>query len=100
MPPARGLTQALGNMDRRPFIPRDKPRSWVIFTLAGLVGFGCGLCAFGAASQGWLAAKAVLTAAFLTSWGVMVVSGAVLGVGMLTGRYKKVRDKPWRDQVW
>ena len=87
-------------MGSRSFIPKDKPKSWVIFVLAALAGLGFGLCAFAAASQGWLTAKAIFIAGFAICWATGAVAGATCGIGMLTGRYSDMQEKPWRDQVW
>jgi hypothetical protein len=32
--------------ERKPFIPRDKPKSWVLLTLACLCGLGVGVMTF------------------------------------------------------
>jgi len=89
-----------GVMGKKPFIPRDKPKSWVIFMLAGLAGLFSGLCAFLAAAYHWPVAKTVFIACFFACWGVAFFAGIVCAAGMLTGHYRGIGEKPWRDQVW
>jgi len=87
-------------MERKPFIPRDKPRSWIVFVLSVLLGLAFGLCAFAAGSYGWSIAKTVLTTGFAACSGVAALAGITCGIGMATGRYGNLQEKPWRDQVW
>ena len=84
----------------RVFIPRDKPRLWVVFVLACLIGMGVGLLAFGAAwlELSWLALP--LFAVFATCWTVAAVSWLGFAFGMLTGRYRNLSSRPWKHQVW
>ena len=87
-------------MDNKPFIPRDKPKSWVVFVLSALLGLAFGLCAFAAASYGWPTAKAICIAGFAACWAAGALAGITCGIGMATGRYGNLQEKPWRDQVW
>lgn len=86
--------------ERRPFIPRDKPKSGVIFILACLVGLAIGLVGFAAAWAGisWL--KSIFMLLFFTCWLVAAASWFVLMFGMLTGRYRNMQPKEWREQLW
>jgi len=87
-------------MGDRPFIPRDKPKSWVIFVLSALCGLGFGLVAFVSASQGWSVAKAIGIAGFSLCWLSAAIAGINCGIGMLTGKYGHLQERAWRDQVW
>jgi len=87
-------------MEKKPFIPRDKPKSWVVFVLSALLGLAFGLCAFAAASHGWPIAKTIFIAGFATCWAVGALAGITCGIGMATGRYGNLQEKPWRVQVW
>jgi hypothetical protein len=92
--------ELLYNMSK-PFIPRDKPKSWVLFICAGLIG----LLAFGPViglgiylETNWLRRMGV--AGFFVCWCVMAVSGVISVVGGLSGRYRNLEPKDWKDQVW
>ncbi len=90
----------MGSEGKRSFIPRDRPRSWVILVVACLGGF-----LFGASS-------ALLESSLGVSFGrlpvvvlavcvpIAVLSAAVYLHGLLVGRYRDIRARPWRDQVW
>ena len=87
-------------MRDKPFIPRNKPRSFVVFVLAVLFGLGFGLVAFVSASQGWAGLKAFCVGGFALCWVVAAAAGITCGIGMLTGKYEHLSERPWRDQVW
>ena len=83
-----------------PFFPDDKPRSWVIAICAGLLGLLLGAVAFAAA---WLEipiVKNLATALFVGCWVIFAVCWLVFIVGQISGRYKGLRSRPWREQVW
>ena len=84
----------------RPFIPRDKPRWWVIFILACLVGLGVGLLAFTAAWFGLTWVSRQLVPISLACWATAAVSWFGFMFGMVTGRYRNLEDRPWKEQVW
>lgn len=87
-------------IEPKPFIPRDKPKSWVVGILAGLVGLAVGLVGFVAAWAGinWL--KVIATALFVLCWLVFSTMWCVCIFGQLTGRYKNIQPKKWGDQQW
>ena len=87
-------------MGSQPFIPRDKPKSWVIFALSALLGLAFGLCAFAAAWYDWPIAKGIFATGFAACWAVAALAGVTCGIGMVLGRYGDLEEKPWRDQVW
>jgi len=87
-------------MEKKPFIPRDKPKSWVVFVLSALLGLAFGLGAFAAASYGWPFGKAIFIAGFAACWAVGALAGLTCGIGMATRRYRNLQEKPWREQVW
>ena len=85
----------------QPFIPRDKPKSWVLFICAGLIAlliFGpiIGLGIF--IDANWLRQLGML--GFFVCWCVGALTGVVLMVGNLSGRYRDLQAKDWKDQVW
>jgi len=87
-------------MEKKPFIPRDKPKSWIVFVLSALLGLAFGLCAFAAGSYSWPIAKAIFIAGFAACWTLGALAGVTCGIGMATGRYDNLQERPWRDQVW
>lgn len=85
--------------EARPFIPRDKPKFWVQYHIAGLSGLGFGLIGFGDVylSQVWL--YKVCTGLFMACWCVCFVSYFGYLHGCFTGRYKNLTENEWRSQV-
>lgn len=86
--------------DLKTFIPRDKPKSWVIQMLAGFLGLLSGLTGFAAAwaSIAWL--SSVATFVFVLCWLVFAATWLVSIHGLLTGRYRNIKPKAWKDQQW
>lgn len=84
----------------KPFIPRDKPKSWVVGILAGLVGLAVGLCGLIAAWAGinWLESLAIFS--FTVCWLVFAAMWFVFAFGQITGRYKNIQPKEWSEQLW
>ncbi len=84
----------------KPFIPKDKPKSWVIFILAGLIGLAVGLVGFAAAWAGisWLKGAAIFI--FVLCWLVSAATWLVFIFGLLTGRYKNIQPREWGEQLW
>ncbi len=87
-------------MERKSFIPRDKPKSWVVFVVSALLGLAFGLSAFAAAAYDLPIVKAIFIAGFVACWAVVAVAGVTCGIGMATGRYADLQERPWQDQVW
>ena len=87
-------------MSARAFIPRDKPKSWVIAVVACMTGFGIGVVAFLLALNGLPVAMDVARPMFLFCWAVGAAAGVSFLLGLFTGRYRRVEEKPWRDQIW
>jgi hypothetical protein len=99
----RGKPETLGvqmTSANRPFIPQDKPKSWVIFVLAGLGGLGVGLIGFGLRWLGFTTSANAAMVLFIGCWLVMAFAGLILAVRMLSGSYKDLQSKPWREQKW
>ncbi|MHB1015642.1 MAG: hypothetical protein ACYC2W_10245 [Desulfurivibrionaceae bacterium] len=84
----------------RPFIPRDKPKFWVVGILAGLAGLGFGLLAIGAVWFGFPLMKSLFIVGFFACWATCAVSWFGFVLGMFVGRYRGLEEKPWREQVW
>jgi hypothetical protein len=85
---------------KQPFIPRDKPKSFVIFTVAALAGLGVGLLAFAFAWFGFNAAYVFATALFVVCWVVGALFLLLFAVQSVAGEYKDLQPKPWREQKW
>ena len=85
---------------KRSFIPRDKPKSWIVLTIACLSALAFGLVsvllgsALGSSTGKFLGAA--LSGCFLTA----LVSAFVYMRGLFTGRYRNLQARPWREQVW
>lgn len=84
----------------RPFIPSNKPRFWIVFVLACLTGLGFGLLGFLAA---WLELKLIYQVSitlFFVSWTVAATSWLGFAVGLISGRYRNIEHRRWKEQVW
>ena len=90
--------KAISNSEQ--FIPRDKPRSWVIAVLAALSGLGAGLIAFAADALAIDFIKVVAITLFVVSLVTFAVSWLVLISGIISGRYATLEPKDWNDQLW
>jgi hypothetical protein len=86
--------------NKRTFIPRDKPRFWVVCVLAWLSGIAVGLIGFVATlyELPWLALPMMVL--FVCCWLVGAVSWLGYIVGLLSGRYRNLITRPWSEQTW
>ena len=90
----------------RPFFPKDKPKSWVVFISAILVAILIGgpLMFLGPFLDelGFpgtfisVIGRLIFVASCVTSF----VMWFVLVAGWITGRHKDIQPRHWRDQVW
>jgi hypothetical protein len=78
-------------MEKQHFIPRDKPKSQVIFVLACLAGMFSGALGFAAFASGWRFLVIVLMLCFFACWLVAVLAWMVLVAGMLKGTVPRDR---------
>lgn len=85
----------------QPFIPRDKPKSWVLFVCAGLSALlvfapiiGLGILV----EAHWVRLLGIV--GFVMCWYVMAVAGVIAAVGSFSGRYRDLSTKDWKDQIW
>lgn len=84
-----------------PFIPRDKPRSWVIAICSGLIcllGFGPLLFISAYFDVSWLFQVSSLGATlcvvtFFVMWAIFVPR-------LLLGHYKQLEPQDWSSQLW
>ena len=83
------------------FIPRDKPKSWVVFILAFLGGvFVGGPILMLAAMFELPILYSLANLVFVTAWATAAVMGCVFAIGMVTGKYVEIQERPWSEQVW
>jgi ABC-type multidrug transport system fused ATPase/permease subunit len=84
----------------RHFIPRNKPKSAIVFCLAWLVALFVGTLRIGADSLSW----PMLSSLLLFIYYVFAVIGflaAALGFyRRITGKYSNISEKSWSEQVW
>ncbi|MDD2274139.1 MAG: hypothetical protein PHP95_05585 [Desulfuromonadaceae bacterium] len=85
----------------KPFIPRDKPKSWIIGILAGLTGL---LIAGPLLFVGYFFRLQLLQylgrTLFVVCWLTFALMWLLVIAQSLRGKYKKMSEKEWRDQVW
>ena len=86
--------------EEKPFLPLDKPRSWVIGLCAGLVGMAVGLVGFVFAWLGIKVIQAIAIGLFIICWVTFAVSWLVFVARLISGRYSNLQPKPWSEQVW
>jgi hypothetical protein len=86
---------------KKPFIPRNKPKSFIIAILAGLT------CFFGAAPI--IFAGHFLELSLIKTFGMILFFLCVVTffimwfigmVQMIRGKYRKMEERYWKDQVW
>lgn len=85
----------------RVFIPRKKPKSWIVIIICGLVGvlIAGPLAVFGEVLQveGF---KRVGIFLFWGCWIVAVPMSFIYLYRLATGYYKGISDRDWKDQFW
>jgi hypothetical protein len=86
--------------DTQSFIPRDKPRFWVLGVLAALSGLFFGLVAFISSAMNLPMLKNIFVVPFMACWLVFAISWLGFLFGLLTGRYHQMEPRPWSEQVW
>ena len=85
---------------KKPFIPKDKPKSWVIGILAGLIGMAVGLVAF---LFSWLELRLLVYVCafiFLCCWVVGAINIILFNFKLFTGKYRDLKSEDWENQVW
>ena len=86
---------------KRPFIPRDKPRSWVIGVLSGLIGLLVAgpIMANGAYFEFSFVKDTGITV-FIICWLGFAISWLIFAFGMVTGKYRDIHAQDWNKQLW
>ena len=85
---------------KKPFIPLDKPKSWVIFICASLLSIAFGLLGFVIAMFGLKLIAIFPIALFAVCWFIGAISWLVFIFGLISGRYINLKPKPWSEQIW
>ena len=87
--------------NKKPFIPRDKPKSWVIAILSILIGLLIAApILFVGHKFGITFLKLIGHILFIFSWATGMVSMIIFFIGNLQGKYETVEERVWKDQVW
>jgi hypothetical protein len=83
----------------QPFIPRDKPKSFVIFVSAGLVALlVCGPIAFLGAYFEFEPLRYLGFIGAFSCAAAMFVSWPVFMFGLLTGKYRELPQREWTER--
>jgi hypothetical protein len=85
---------------KKPFIPLDKPKSWVVCICAGLIGMAIGLVGFLFAWLGFKIIQAIAIGFFVLCWATFAASWLVFAFRLVSGRYVNLQSKPWSEQIW
>jgi len=84
----------------KPFIPKDKPKLWVICICIGLIGLGIGIVTFIFAWFGFETIKAIGTGLFALCWVTAAISGLACAIRLISGCYINLEEKTWSEQTW
>lgn len=86
---------------RRPFIPKDKPKSWVVGISSALVGLlVAGPITFLGSYLGLTIITAFGAAIFVVCWVAFVVTWFIFAFGLLKGKYHNMQEREWGEQIW
>jgi hypothetical protein len=85
----------------KPFIPRDKPKSWVVAMLAGICNmlFSGPMMLLGAIFKIQII-KSIGITLFLAGCITFVVMLLIFQVNNLNGVYKNLKEDDWSNQLW
>ena len=87
--------------EKKPFFPKDKPKSWVMGISSGLVAL---LIAGPVTILGVYLelsiVKTIGTTIFILCWVIFAVTWFVFAIGMLSGKYRNLQEKEWGEQIW
>ena len=85
---------------KKPFITRNKPKSWVVCICAGLIGMAIGLIGFIFAWLGFKTIQAITIGFFVFCLFTFATSWLVFAFRLVSGRYINLQSKPWSEQIW
>jgi len=83
------------------FIPKDKPKSWVIFNVSGLIGLLVAVPIFvlGACLESEIVEN-IGTRLLLLCLIVGIPAWLIFAAGMVSGKYRSIKTRKWRQQIW
>ena len=87
-------------MRKRPFIPPNYPKSFVVCVIAGLIGLLFGGIAFLGAWLESVLLQNVGRFGFFASWAVAAAMFIIFLPRSWAGKYRDLQVRPWKDQVW
>ena len=83
------------------FIPKNKPKSWVVGICAGLLGMLVfGPLGFLAAALEFRPLSYLAIVGFIVCWCAFAAMWLVFAVKFLSGRYRDLPARDWKEQVW
>jgi len=89
------------NKNKKSFFPKDKPKSWVIAVSSALMGLlVAGPIMFLGIYTEVKLVKTIGTIMFVLCWAVFAITSCVCAAGMLTGKYRNLQEKEWKEQLW
>jgi hypothetical protein len=87
--------------EKRPFIPNDKPKSWVIGILSGIAGLlVAGPFLVTGTHYEITAINEIGQLLFFFCWLSCAIFCLIFVVGLSSGKYKNIEQKEWHKQLW
>jgi len=89
------------NTSKKPFLPQDKPKSWIVFIIGILAGLLiAGPLMFSGIFQEIEAFQFLGKLLFTCCWIVAALMWVVFISRSIAGHYKGIEDRDWDEQVW
>lgn len=86
---------------KKPFIPKDKPKSWVVGISSSLVGLLlAGPIMFLGSYLELSFIAAIGMAIFIICWVAFIVTWFVFAIGLFKGKYRNMQEREWGEQIW
>lgn len=86
------------NQTKKQFIPRDKPKSWVLASICILIAL------FIAAPMIFFGGHYLIVNLGKFLFSVLAIAamffGVFLNVNVISGKYKQLKSQDWKDQLW
>jgi len=87
--------------NKESFIPLNKPKSWVISVISALAGLLiAGPIIFLGAYLDIALIKGIGITLFFVCCSTGAVTAIYLTIGMIKGKYRNMKDREWRKQLW
>jgi hypothetical protein len=85
----------------RLFVPRNKPKSWVLGILSGLIGLlAASPIMFIGAYFEFKFIKSFGMGLFFICWFTFAFSWLIFVIGLLGGKYRNIQEQEWGKQLW